>query len=83
MATITSVRTMPGSTVGRLGWVRTASAQVRRRAAAVGAARHRMRRPALTVAGLTCFDVAAFQASTIVGWCVAGAALLVLEGLSE
>jgi hypothetical protein len=39
--------------------------------------------PALVVAGLGCFTVAAFHASRIAGWAVAGAGALYLEWLQR
>jgi hypothetical protein len=51
--------------------------------AAVSAARHRLRRPALTVTGLTCLAIAGFELASWLGWIVTGIGLLVIEGLGE
>ena len=71
-AVITDVRVV-GPVGRRLEKARTALAQgCRRGAAMVSAARHRYRRPALTIAGCGCFDVAAWHTFGF------GAGLLVL-----
>lgn len=82
MAVITDVRTRPGP--GQPGRIRTALASWRRQGPTVSAVRHRLRRPALTVAGLACFDVAGFGGhGHPLGWVITGLSLWTLEALSE
>lgn len=69
-------------TPGQPTRARTALASWRRQGTQmVSAARHRLRRPALTISGLGCVDTAAFHTSTGLGWLVTGISVLVLEML--
>lgn len=64
---------------------RLRAALVKRRAQGaqmVSAARLRLRRPALTIGGLACFDIAAFSTDRILGWAVTGLSLWALEAFS-
>ena len=69
------------------GWLagtrRTLAKAGRRGAAAVSAARHRYRRPALTAAGLTSIDAAFFQHGWFAGLIAVGISVLVFEGVAE
>lgn len=65
---------------------RLRAALVKRRAQGaqmVSAARHRLRRPALTIGGLACMDIAAFEGGRIIGWLVTGVSLWALEAFSS
>lgn len=54
---------------------------VRRGVAMVSAARHRYRRPALTIAGFGCIDAAFYQVGWFAGLLVTGLSVLVFEWL--
>jgi hypothetical protein len=65
------------------GWAvrarRTLATTARQGAKVVSAARHRYRRPALTISGLACVSAAAYQVDLGVGLLVTGLMCLVFE----
>jgi hypothetical protein len=80
--TATTLNARTQATSGRLARLRVALAESARQGATmVSAARHRYRRPALTISGFACMDASAFQGGLWLGLLTTGISALVYEWL--